>query len=345
MFKKLALRNFQKHTDFTIDLEPITTIVGESDAGKSSVIRALRWLCFNDSQGNAFFHSGTDSCAVKLRVDDIVVTRSKGKENKYVLKQDGVPEEFKAINRDVPLDIQRQLEVFAELNFQSQHDAPFWLCKSAGQLTKELNDIVDMQLMSAVQTTAKSKVQETERDIRNTKDALLKNEVLVQTLAFLPKAYAELDELEALEQSKEAAKEQYEKLQTLLATVQRDKKQYDSLVADREQTGKRMVNCLYILTEQEKVDALKKQCRTLTLFLRLHEESSMPEAPLDLLEQWNASNNKVVQLQTAFAGVKQSQRLYQTAQKVLTDLKKQLDEAVVETPQGKKICPTCNRPL
>ncbi len=65
----LQLVNFQVHTGLIIDFSPgITTIVGPTDHGKSSILRALRWVCLNDLSGEQFIREGRKSCAVCLFV-------------------------------------------------------------------------------------------------------------------------------------------------------------------------------------------------------------------------------------------------------------------------------------
>ena len=45
---RLSLTNFQKHERLALDLDPrLTSIAGDSDRGKSAVLRALAWLCLN----------------------------------------------------------------------------------------------------------------------------------------------------------------------------------------------------------------------------------------------------------------------------------------------------------
>lgn len=140
MIERLTLRNFQAHAKLKIDLSPtITTIVGPSDAGKSSVIRALRWLTFNRPGGETFIKAGTDKSTVTLELDSREIRRSKGKENTYHL--DGKP--LKAFGADVPEDVVKLLNL-SEVNFQQQHDAPFWFSLSAGEVSRQLNQIIDL---------------------------------------------------------------------------------------------------------------------------------------------------------------------------------------------------------
>lgn len=142
--RRLALFNFQKHKEISIPLDnPITCIVGESDKGKSAIIRALRWAAFNKPGGSGFIRYGEKSCSVKLRIDDHRIARIRnGKENKYIV--DG--EKLEAFGSTVPDQVSVILKL-DEINFQKQFDAPFWFSESAGEVSKRLNAIVDLSVL------------------------------------------------------------------------------------------------------------------------------------------------------------------------------------------------------
>lgn len=143
MIKKLRIKNFQKHKKLDIKFsDKVTTIVGKSDAGKSSVLRSLLWLISNKPKGDSFIQVGEKSAAVRIETDGHLITRRKGKSNTYEI--DG--EELHAFGSDVPQKIQDVLKM-GDINFQGQHDAPFWLSDSAGQVSRNLNHIVDLGII------------------------------------------------------------------------------------------------------------------------------------------------------------------------------------------------------
>jgi len=62
LIRSLEIENFQSHELTKLDLHKgLNVIVGPSDQGKSALIRALRWLCYNEPKGTDFF-----SCRCKL---------------------------------------------------------------------------------------------------------------------------------------------------------------------------------------------------------------------------------------------------------------------------------------
>lgn len=171
MLKILHVQNFQSHSKLKIELdEKITTIVGSSDVGKSAVLRALRWVCRNHPQGEMFIKDGTKGTTVKLLVDDKEVSRKRGKgENTYLL--DG--KEFKAFGQDVPDTISKVLNL-NEINFQNQHDSPFWFSLSAGEVSRQLNAIVDLGIIDSSLSAISKKVRHFQQSAQISKERLKK---------------------------------------------------------------------------------------------------------------------------------------------------------------------------
>jgi exonuclease SbcC len=146
MIERIQIQNFQKHNKLRVTFdEKITTIVGPSDAGKSSVLRAIRWVAFNRPLGDGFIRHGEKSCSVKIWVDGHRIERKKAKgENVYLL--DG--KKLSAVGTEVPEAVQSCLSLSPE-NFQGQHDSPFWFSLTSGEVAKRLNSIVDLEVIDS----------------------------------------------------------------------------------------------------------------------------------------------------------------------------------------------------
>lgn len=152
--REVRLQNFQKHKSLRVKFAPgLNLIVGASDQGKSAVFRALKWLAMHGSSTSLTTH-GETSMQVGANIDGTVVTRFKtGKKNGYKAKD----EEFVAVGKDQPDEI-RQLVKLTDINFQAQHDPPFLLGMTPGQIAREVNKIVDLQAIDTIMAKVKSKV-------------------------------------------------------------------------------------------------------------------------------------------------------------------------------------------
>lgn len=57
--KKVIIENFQSHKYSVIDFnEGLNAIVGPTDSGKTAVFRSLKWVLYNEPQGDYFIREG-----------------------------------------------------------------------------------------------------------------------------------------------------------------------------------------------------------------------------------------------------------------------------------------------
>lgn len=168
MLKQLQLFNFQAHKRLKIEFPPgITTIKGPSDVGKSSILRAIRLLALNDISGEDFISWGEEEAVVILHVDGRKIVRRKGKENIY--KLDG--EVFKSFRDGVPDTIAALLKM-CDINFQKQHDSPFWLSSSAPEVSRQLNRVIDLSVIDSSISNAGKLVRTAREKVVVTEDRL-----------------------------------------------------------------------------------------------------------------------------------------------------------------------------
>ncbi len=179
MINKLQLKAFQAHKLSNLEFDPgVNAIIGESDEGKTSIIRALYWAAQNKPSGDDFISnfSKRGECSATVEIDRQTVTRFKNKtKNEYRIND----QEFKALGKSgVPDEVSNILQL-DDLNFQNQMDAPFLLSNNGGEVARYLNDIVNLNVIDVSLTKIKSKVNGTARDIEeNAKEAgLLKTEL------------------------------------------------------------------------------------------------------------------------------------------------------------------------
>ena len=160
MFKILHLENFQAYKDTTIDFTAsLNIIIGESDMGKSSILRALRKLVRDIPAGKDFINKDATSMKISLMViDDIgqeytIARQITPSKNLYYLDK----QEFGGFGREIPEEIQNTLEMFLielensekiDLHFFDQHDTPFMVARgSAGTRSKLLGRIAGLHTL------------------------------------------------------------------------------------------------------------------------------------------------------------------------------------------------------
>jgi len=228
--EKLRL-SFQKHKDRVVDLNhPVTVLVGPTDCGKSSVLRALRWVCLNKLAGKPSEYPpwGKDGMRVTLWLDGRRVTRfRKGGENKYLL--DG--SEFVAFRDGVPDEIASLLAVDAD-NFQKQMDPQFWLSDSAGQVAKNLNQIVNLEVMDESQARCQAALRKAKLELEISTERLQKAREDRKGLLWVREAEALLSNLEKIDERLDLKRSTLASAGRTLAAVQNA-----TLTRDRAATG------------------------------------------------------------------------------------------------------------
>jgi len=184
---------------FDLRFDPqITTLVGPSDVGKSSVLRALRWLATNRPLGDGFIREGTKQTTVKLKIDDQTVARRRGKgENSYKSGE----QRYEAFGNDVPPAVAKLLNV-DEVNFGGQHDAPFWFDLTPGEVARRLNKIVDLEAIDKAATDLAGRVRVESAKIGVVEERLEKARQEEKSLAYVTVMNGDLGAVERLEEER-----------------------------------------------------------------------------------------------------------------------------------------------
>ena len=204
MIHNLILCNFQPWEYLDLELGDITVIVGATDQGKSSIIRALSAVINNDREGIAFVHHGAKSAMVLLRLEgSCEITLEKGKGiNRYTL--DG--NVYDKVGREVPEDIRKALEIWPlefdkstseVLQFQHQLDPPFLLTDRGVRATRLLGAVSQVAVLYKAAGMALSEIRETRTEIRTLSGLVVEQAEKVANLEAL-------DRLESLAQSLES---------------------------------------------------------------------------------------------------------------------------------------------
>jgi len=142
--KSIELLNFQSHQSTLIEPAPpgkLTVITGPSDSGKTAIIRALKWLLYNQPAGADFMRTGASMVRISVKfADGNIVTRERtAATNRYkILRpvaagQNNRPDVFEGFGAAVPLEIQeitgvRTVKIADQdllLNLSEQLDPPF----------------------------------------------------------------------------------------------------------------------------------------------------------------------------------------------------------------------------
>ncbi len=199
MIQYLAIQNYESHKDTQLEPSPgVNVIVGDTDAGKSSILRAILWNLYNRPLGDGFQSHWGGETAVRLHFDDCLIGRTKAKaKNEYFLGTTDDGNVFKAFGQEVPAEILAAHNLDRVLNAQAQIDPFFLLQSSPGEVAKYFNQIASL---SAIDHLSKGLAQHS----RKIKQDVTNEELHLSTLQDDLKQYDHLTEVgEKLQQAEQ----------------------------------------------------------------------------------------------------------------------------------------------
>ncbi len=143
--KKLKLENFQRHEHLNLVFtEGVNTIVGKTDVGKSTIVRAIRWIFFpSELRGFVVMRENAKRTSVEIELNDgIAIKRIKtatvnsyeltiNKETKvYNATSNIVPEDILKITKIIPIEIDNNRII---LNIANKYNQPASDSSGAGR--------------------------------------------------------------------------------------------------------------------------------------------------------------------------------------------------------------------
>ena len=179
MIEQITLTNFQGHQDSIFELNPgINVITGDSDSGKSSVIRALFWLIKNRPMGGADVYRNRhadpkEPVSVQMLFSDEqpILRYRKGSENGYMVGE----QILKAIRTDVPTEVSGLLNI-SDHSIQPQHDSYFLLADSPGDVARQLNNVCGLEIIDLCLAMANRLINQNGQDIKSVERSIQQTE-------------------------------------------------------------------------------------------------------------------------------------------------------------------------
>lgn len=323
-FKKLEIRNFESHKHTVINFDPgINVFIGDSDSGKSSILRALSWLCYNDIVNASINESMRNDlerqkienkkrkergeefeCAVILTLsDDTIIKRIRGlspQNNKYILiDPTGKETEYTNFRQGVPEDISKALG-FTEyslagksklkVNYLSQHEPPLSMSISDSELSQLLNLSNNLDIFDLAHQKLRTKTQGNSELTQNIK--LIKQKIEEQEIEL-----TKMPEVDNLIENVNDISAKISKLEKLENNIDI----FNNIIDSYKQIEKRKIEIEFELLKNRRILELEK---SLIKCEKLKNDTSkalqIVESLADLKNQYNIisySYNKYKKLQ------------------------------------------------
>ena len=203
MIRKIKLNNFQAHLSSEIEFHTgINAIVGRSDSGKSSIIRAINWAKDNRPLSNNYPNESivnakgnlTGESSVEIINDRGNLKRTKDKDfNGYSINGNVL----KAIGSELPSQVIDFFDMNG-VNVQRQLDSHFLLSETPGQVAKFLNELVNLSDIDLYFSAAEKKKRKIKVDMNYLAEEIDEKQKEIKSLDWVDGARELLEEIKQI---------------------------------------------------------------------------------------------------------------------------------------------------
>lgn len=348
MIKELKLKNFQAHKNSILKLHPgVNVLVGETNSGKSAIIRALYWLAFGKPSGDSIIrHKIATECEVEVVLEeDVVVKRVRGKTANYYQIND---ETYKGFGQNVPEAVQTALNL-SDINFARQMDPPFLLSKSSGDVAQYLNKLVNLDIIGTSLSSISSMVREAEKRKQYHTNKIQEYEDKLNELDWVVAAEKAIDKIEKKTEAVAVLETKKNNTQLLLASYDRAREIYDS-VTDHQKFQKRISAIEETLSTLNDFLLKERELRTVIAnYTKAYEQKEQLKTFIPLENNIGAIEIKIKSLQTQIEAYKILQKETNTLSAHTKSFEEWLEKEAKYTSMLKqampKICPLCEQEI
>ena len=228
----IEISYFQKHKNLLLELHPrMNVIVGPTDSGKSSVIRAEKWLAENRPVGDAFVSSFAGK-------DDITMVANQYSDGSYVIRSKSKntneyeTDEFNsltALKGGVPTEV-RQKTLLNSVNIQTQHDPYFLLNDSPGNVAKKFNSISGLEELEFIFKEINTQIRSSETEIKSTEKRIEVKKAEIIQLEWVKEADEILIQAEEIQARIDLLKLTSKDVATIITLINKIQPEYEEVI-------------------------------------------------------------------------------------------------------------------
>lgn len=287
MIEQALITNFQSHKRSLLKFSKgVNVIVGQSDKGKTAVIRAIRWVAHNKPTGDSIRSNWGGDTSVTLQIDGKEIRRTKAT-GKNTYEIDDL--QLKAFGQGVPQEVV-QLVNFEEVNLQQQMDAPFLISKTSGEVATFFNKIANIDVIDRATANAKSAIAQTTSTIKHNESSIKQKQSDLEKYNNLEEIGKRLQELQTVDGKRLRLVQSKNSIHVALARI----KQIDEELAEIKELveDEQLINDL--LEKRKTLEEKNKQLRKLQFAVRQVKELDKDLAEIAKLQKSEGQVNTLV---------------------------------------------------
>jgi len=379
MIKSLTLKNFQSHEDSTFEFcEGVNVIIGRSDHGKSSAVRALRWVLTNRPTTTSFIRRGTGTVgkrgAAKIGTAEVdIVVHKDGKDVKIVRRRGHElnectvgDEEFTTLGKDVPELVTEVLNL-DEMNIQKQHDRPYLIFETPGAVASTFNKFTNLDKVEGAVSILNSDLKSCVMEKKNLEKDQIELDKEIEKFSYLADFESMVDVYEEIHADINKSEDAVRSIKSIVDEVKdiKDRLEFnkDKLSRLKDVHSKAVVlkkeldtvQKLYLEKVGQKesiaylVDAIIDGEKSLAVTKEMHlpnmkQEKTLHETLLDIAKDEEKIQGKLSGLTDTVKSIKFAEENIATTKKKLAEKNVSLKEAK-EQLEKVDVCITCGQKL
>lgn len=352
MIKRLVLKNFQIHENLVIEpSDGFSVIEGDNDSGKSSIVRALYWLFFNEPSGDWMCRIDEQgkqhvSSVKVVFADGNIIKRVKGDGiNKYVVNEN----EFENFGYSIPQQVLEVLKIYPfttnkeefKIHISMQDDKPFLIHESAPVKASVIDSLTGVSLLQKTITEFNKESFAVGKEISNAEERITEIEKEVKEIPDLEVAEKKINEVRKLSEKIESLKVEQEKLRKFGFDLYKYHGTINSIIIPIENTDKLKEKQESIISLSTKIESLRLYKTRLEKFAKV-QVVQCDTSKIESLRRQCANVEQFLQMLKGF-GDKRT-RYYDNHYAASEELRI-LETDLKEEEKKAKVCPTCGRPL
>lgn len=352
MIQSLVLKNFQAHQDTKLEFSPgVNCLVGSSDNGKSSIIRSILWAYTNRPLGEAFVSywnrtkkdtiAGETSVLLSFTEGELLRIKTPDR-NGYTIK--GL--ELGAIGTEVPKEATELFNI-TDLNISSQHDKPFLLSESAGDVAKYLNKLVKLDKIDDVLSKSESKKREVRKELESAENELGSVQKSLVAYSWLENAKTLYATMVSIRDTIKKAAGEQEALQMRLDEVYKAKEALEQASKNEALIKKasRLIREIEVadeeyreLCKEQDIDGLARAINAVKENKKKLEECI--NIPDSLIKNIEGVYMKIEETNAKITSLRQIVEIAEKSKATVAELEKKIKEYIDTLPD---MCPSCGR--
>ncbi|WP_237036338.1 AAA family ATPase [Mediannikoviicoccus vaginalis] len=204
----IEIENFQSHSHTKLEFdEGVNVIIGPSDSGKTAVIRAMKWIFFNEPSGTDIIKKGETAAKVTLKLNTgfkIIRGRDKSKNYYELVTEDGEVQRFEGFGLNVPQEVIDITEmnkidlgnIKMSLNISEQLESPFLITDSPSIKANALGKLAGVDIIDKALGNLSKDIYEINNDRKSIEKERKNQESFLESFRYLDEEKTKIERLE-----------------------------------------------------------------------------------------------------------------------------------------------------